>query len=342
MDLNQLRLLPKVELHNHLDGGLRVATLLELADQIGYELPATDIDALSDWFYQGNSGSLQRYLEAFEHTVAVMQNSAAIERIAYEAVVDMAADGVIYGEIRYAPVLTTRSGLSREDSIEAALAGLARGGRETGVTANLIVDAIRNFPDSIADAKAAVRFVGQGVVGFDLAGPEAGYPPQDHAAACRLAAEHGLHITTHAGEADGVASIQGALDFCHAERIGHGIRIVDDIDADGTKGPTATRLIAAQVPLEVCPTSNLHTLSIEPAEHPLGLLYRAGFNVTLNTDNRLMSRVTLTDEFELATQYHDMDHDDLHRITRAAANAAFVDAALRRELLERVDRGYVR
>lgn len=342
MDLNQLRALPKIELHNHLDGGVRVETLLELADRIGYRLPASDRDSLAEWFYQGDSGSLERYLAAFEHTVAVMQQADAIERIAYEAVVDLAADGVIYGEIRYAPVLTTRGGLSREDSIEAALAGFARGHGDTGTTVNLIVDAIRSLPDSVADAAAATRFAGRGVVGFDIAGPEVGYPPEDHAEACRLAVDHGLHITIHAGEADGVDSIRGALDHCHAERIGHGIRVIDDFSPAGVPGKTATRLLEEQIPLEVCPTSNLHTLAIPPEEHPLGRLYRDGFNVTLNTDNRLMSRVTLTDEFALAVAYHGMDRSDLHKVTVAAANAAFIEASERASLVGQLDGAYTR
>jgi adenosine deaminase len=342
MDLDLLRALPKIELHDHLDGGLRVATMLELADQIGRELPADDPDELAAWFYQGDSGSLVQYLAAFEHTVALMQTATAVERIAYEAALDLVADGVIYGEIRYAPVLTTRGDLSREDSIEAALSGFAQAKRETGVTVNLIIDAMRNHPDSLEDARAAVRFKGDGVVGFDLAGPESGFPAEDHAAACRLARDGGIHITVHAGEAAGPESIAGALDACHAERIGHGVSIVDDIGPDGAMGPIATRVHDEAIPLEVCPTSNLHTFGIEPQEHPLGRLYRAGFNVTLNTDNRLMSRVTLTDEFHLATKYHGMGKDDLHRISRASATAAFTDDATRRKLCGAIDRGYSR
>jgi len=342
MDLDLLRALPKIELHDHLDGGLRVATVLELADQIGCKLPADDPDELATWFYQGDSGSLVQYLAAFEHTVALMQTAGAIERIAYEAAHDLVADGVIYGEIRYAPVLTTGGDLSREDSIEAALSGFAQAERETGVTVNLIIDAMRNLPNSLEDAKAAVRFAGEGVVGFDLAGPESGFPAEDHAAACRLAREGGIHITVHAGEAAGLESIVGALDACHAERIGHGARIVDDIGPDGALGPIATRVHDDAIPLEVCPTSNLHTFGIEPQEHPLGRLYRAGFNVTLNTDNRLMSRVTLTDEFHLATKYHGMGMNDLHKISRASATAAFTDDATRRKLLGAIDEGYLR
>lgn len=337
-----LRKLPKVELHNHLDGGLRVATILELADEIGYRgLPSTDPDELADWFYQGESGSLERYLNAFAYTLAVMQTAPAIERVAYEAVLDLAADGVIYGELRFAPVLCTEGGMSREDVLEAALAGLAKASARTGVTVGIIVDAIRNLPDSAGEARVAARFAGRGVVGFDLAGPEAGYPASAHVDACRIAASSGLHVTVHAGEADGIASIADALDTCSPERLGHGIRIIDDVGADDhTPGPVATHVLEGGIALEVCPTSNLHTLGIEPSAHPVGRLYRAGFNVTLNTDNRLMSRVTLTDEFALVTEHHGFGLEDLHRITRAAAGAAFTDDATRRDLYARIDAAY--
>jgi len=333
--------LPKIELHNHLDGGVRVATLIELADDVGHELPARSPDELAAWLYQGDSGSLVTYLAAFEHTLAVMQKPEAVERIAYEAGLDLAEDGIIYAEMRYAPVLTTRDGMSREDSIEASLNGFARAQQETGTIINLLVDAMRDLPDSLADARSAARFVGEGVVGFDLAGPEKGFPPSAHAEACRYAREHGLHITVHAGEADGPDSISGAITACAAERIGHGVAIVDDISAGGEMGPTARLVHDRRIPLEVCPTSNLHTLRIPPQQHPLGRLYRYGFNITLNTDNRLMSQVTLTDEFRLAIEHQGLVLSDLHQITRAAAEAAFTDASTRRKLLATIDAGYV-
>ncbi len=340
MDRTQLLRLPKVELHNHLDGGLRIETVIELAADIGYSsLPTTDPDELRRWFYRGGSGSLERYLEGFEHTIAVMQTRPAIERVAYEAGLDLHADGVVYAEIRFAPVLNTRRGLRREDAIEAALVGFAEARKQTGVIINLIVDAMRNMPDSELDARAAVAYADEGVVGFDLAGPEAGYPPGDHRPACEYARENGLHLTIHAGEAAGPSSIAAALDDCGAMRIGHGIRITDDIDGT-TFGPTAERLHRDLVPLEVCPTSNLHTLGIAAADHPLGQLFRAGFNVTLSTDNRLMSAVTLTDEFELAVRDHGFTKPDLHRVTRNAVDAAFVDGETRRRLADLVDAAY--
>ena len=339
-----LRSLPKAELHNHLDGGLRVETVIELADAIGYRhLPTTEPSALADWFDQGDSGSLETYLASFDHTIAVMQTAEAIERVAFEAGEDLVADGVIYAEVRFAPVLSTAGGLTREDVLEAALAGFGRAMGTHGIVIGLIVDAMRNFPDSQVDAKAAIRFAGQGVVGFDLAGPELGYPPDDHLAACRLAKEYGLGLTIHAGEADGPQSVHRAIARCGAERIGHGIQITADI-TDGGKGPRlggVARLVRdRQIPLEICPRSNLHTLGLNAGEHPLGTLNRLGFNVTLNTDNRLMSRVTLTDEFRFAVDHHDFERSDLHRITVAALDAAFVDHGTRQRLVDEVDATY--
>ncbi|MDJ0953786.1 MAG: adenosine deaminase [Acidimicrobiia bacterium] len=331
-----LRALPKVELHNHLDGGLRIATVIELADDLAYgALPTTDHEALAAWFYRGGSGSLEQYLAGFEHTIGVMQTAAAIERVAYEAVEDLHADGVIYAEIRFAPVLNTQRNLRREDAIEAALAGFAKGREVTGVGVGLIVDGMRDRPDTAADARAAVRLAGDGVVGFDLAGPERGYPAAAHSEACAIALDGGLGLTIHAGEADGPLSIADALDSCAAQRIGHGIRIMDDAG-----GAIAARVRDERVPLEVCPTSNLHTLGIAPADHPLGRLLRTGFNVTLNTDNRLMSSVSLTDEFAFAAEHHGFGRKDLAQVTANAVDALFVDDETKRSLRARVNAGY--
>lgn len=340
-----LRGFPKIELHNHLDGGLRVDTVIELADETGYpDLPTTDPVALADWFDQGDSGSLETYLEAFGHTIGVMQTSAAIERVAYEAGEDLAGDGVIYAELRFAPWLNTKRGLRREAVIEAALAGLQRANANTGVELRLIVDAMRNHDHSIEDARAAVRFVGQGVVGFDLAGPEAGFPPDDHVAACRLAAEYGLGLTIHAGEAAGPESIHRAVAVCGAQRVGHGIRIIDDVttnqEGNASFGGVASLVLDRQIPLEVCPHSNMHTLGLAPEEHPVGLLYRSGFNITLNTDNRLMSRVSLTDEYAFAVEHHDFSIRDLRKVTENALSAAFVDHSTRQRLAAVVGDGY--
>jgi len=337
--------LPKVVLHEHLDGGLRPTTVLELAEESGYgRLPASDPETLADWFDQGQSGSLERYLEAFGHTVAVMQTPEAIERVAFEAVQDLAADGVVYAEIRFAPSLLTERGLSRSEVVEAALAGFVRGDAATGMTTRLIVDALRHLDDSELAAEVAIDFAQAGVVGFDLAGPEEGYPPDDHLVACRMIRQANLGLTLHAGEASGPNSIWRALQRCGAHRIGHGVRIIDDCTVVDNEivdvGRLAEYVVDFQVPLEVCPTSNLHTNGWTPAEHPIGMLHRAGFNVSLSPDNRLMSRVTMSDEFALVVNHHGFVTEDLHVLTRRAMQASFCDHATKERLMGAIDTGY--
>ena len=344
MDYNSLIDLPKVELHNHLDGGLRIQTVIDLAEETDYDqLPSHDPQSLADWFLQDQSGSLEQYLAGFVHTIGVMQTPAAIARVALEAGLDVAADGVVYAEIRFAPSLNTERGMRYEDVIEAALSGFQGAEDAVGIKIRLIVDAMRHEKDSLDVVEAAVRFADQGVVGFDLAGPEAGYPPEDHLEACRLARQNGLGLTIHAGEGDGPESIRRAVETCGAQRIGHGIRIIEDINfSNGTAqmGPIASMVHERQIPLEVCPTSNLHTLGIKEDMHPLGKLLREGFNVTLSTDNRLMSAVTLTDEFALAVKHHGFTRKDLHKVTVAALEAAFVGDSVRQPLLQKVEAGY--
>jgi adenosine deaminase len=330
--------LPKAQLHDHLDGGLRVETVLELADGFGHDLPAGSVDGLRRWFHQGRSGSLSRYLEAFEHTVGVMRSAEACSRVAYEAGVDLAADGVVYAEVRFAPSLHMPFGMSREEVIEAVLGGFAAASAETGITLYGIVTALRQTTDSEEVARAAVRYAGRGVVAFDLAGPEAGFPADDHIAACRIASEGGLGLTIHAGEGDGPDSMWRALARCGAQRIAHGVRIVDDtVMADGEVvelGSLARRVRDHRIHLEVAPTSNLHTgMFPEPASHPLGALYRAGFNIGINTDGRLMSGVTASDEFALAVAHHGFTLADLQAVTVAALHAGFGDWPERRRLI---------
>lgn len=332
---------PTAVLHDHLDGGLRVETVLELAEATGHRLPATDPDALGAWFDQGSSGSLERYLEAFVHTVGVMQTADAIERVAFEAVEDHARDGVVYAEVRFDPGLCTAGGLDRFDVVEAALAGLDRAARETGLRAYLIVTALRNLRDSEEAARAAVRFAGRGVVGFDLAGPERGHPPDVHLPAIRAARAAGLGITLHAGEGDGPHSIWRALTICGADRIGHGVHIADATDFDGSTIRSldrfATRVRDLRVPLEVAVTSNLHTDTYRDG-HPLGALYRAGFNVSVNTDNRLMSGVTVSGEYEAAASAFGLSREDLGAMTVAAIEAGFGPWSDRRRLIDDVVR----
>ncbi len=344
MDRATLRALPKALLHDHLDGGLRPRTVLELADAVGYDgLPTDDLDELDAWFVQGRGGSLERYLEAFRHTVAVMQTPEAVRRVAYEAGVDLAADGVVYAEIRFGPSLLTEHGMTREEAIEAALDGFAAATAETGIAVYAIATALRHQTDSRAVVDAAVPFLDSGVVAFDLAGPEAGFPADDHLPACLAARDVGLGITLHAGEADDVRSIWRALALCGSQRIGHGVRIVDDTDFDGSTidelGALATRVRDHRVPLEVCITSNIQTGAFPDAtRHPFGALYRSGFVATLNTDNRLMSGVELTDEFALAAETFDLTLEDLGRITEMTLRAGFGPWPVRRRLIDDVVR----
>lgn len=345
MSPEELRILPKVLLHDHLDGGLRPQTILELAETDGYTgLPSDNLEELTDWFFQGQSASLERYLEAFAHTVGVMQTADAIERVAYEATEDLAAQGVVYAEIRMAPSLCTERDLDLTEAIAAILAGLGRGEADFGVPVRLIVDAMRQQSDSSEVARAAVDFAAAGVVGFDLAGPEAGNSALDHRLACQIALEGGLHLTIHAGEGDGVKSIAGAMEV-GAERLGHGVRLVEDIKVVAgeaeTLGPVARSVLDAGLTLEICPTSNLHTGVFSDARsHPLGLLHRAGFAVTINTDNRLMSRISSTDEFSFAVEHHGFDVQDLELVTMRAIDAAFCDRATKDRIVSTVMAGY--
>lgn len=341
MDHAQVEALPKAVLHEHLDGGLRVETVIDLADAVGHRLPADDEAGLAAWFHQGRSGSLERYLEAFAHTIAVMQTQEAISRVAAESVEDLAADGVVYAEVRFDPGLCTREGLTREDVLEAATDGVASAAKQAGIDAHVIACALRHLDDSELAAKAAVRFKDHGVVGFDLAGPEVGFPPDAHMAAIMLIRESGLGLTLHAGEGDGPHSIWRALAVCGAQRIGHGVHVADDIPVvDGVLTdltPFARSVRDHRIPLEVAITSNLHTASYADAEtHPFGPLFRAGFNVSLNTDNRLMSGVSVSGEYALAAGAHRLSVEDLGIITVNAIDAGFGAWPERKRLVDEV------
>lgn len=337
---------PKAVLHDHLDGGLRIDTLLELAEAAGYSgLPSLDRTELAAAMHQAESGSLVSYLDAFRHTVAVMQTAPAVERIAYEAAIDHHTSGVVYAEIRFGPGLLISEGMSREEAIEAALRGMQRAAGETGIELGLIISALRQADDSLLVANAATRFVGAGVVGFDLAGPEAGYPPELHLPAINHAREHGLGITLHAGEGAGTESIGAALNKCGAQRIGHGVRIIEDcVIRDGAivdMGLLAQHVHDHRVPLEVAVSSNIHTgIAPDAKDHPFGLLYRAGFNVSINTDNRLMSGIEMDSEVALVADCFDLSFEDLAVITRRTIEAGFGDWDRRRRLLDVVDAAY--
>lgn len=341
MEPVQVNQLPKVLLHDHLDGGLRPETVVDLAAVAGYRgLPAPDAAGMRAWFHQAGADSLEDYLDAFRHTFGVMQTPEAMHRVAYEAIEDLARDGVVYAEIRFAPSQHLAGGMTRVGSIAAVLAGMAAAEADFGTPGRVIIDALRQHQDSVEVASAAAEFAGLGVVAFDLAGPEAGFPPDLHRPAIELAREAGLHVTIHAGEGDGVASIARAL-ACGTERIGHGARIIEDTVVHGGEivdlGPVAREVLERRIPLEICPTSNLDTkMYPSAAAHPVGVLYRAGFAVTLNTDNRLMSATSMGQEFALVAEHCGMDVDDLQTATRTAVRAAFCDEGTRAAIASRV------
>ena len=345
---DRIRRAPKVVLHDHLDGGLRPATVVELADEAGYDgLPTHDADELAAWFDQGQgTGDLVRYLDAFRHTVAVMQSPDALERVAAECAEDLAADGLVYAEVRFAPELHVHGGLGLEEVVEAVLAGFRRGSTGRGIEVRTLLCAMRDADRSLEVAELVGRHLDDGVVGFDISGPEAGHPPARHLAAFERVRELGAHLTIHAGEADGMASIREALHPCGAERLGHGVRIEDDVatDPDGRPrlGPVAMEVLDRQVPLELCPTSNVHTgAAATIAEHPIDRLRHLGLLVTVNTDNRLMSRITLTDEFAGLVAAFGYDLDDLEDLTIAAMQSAFCPLEERQRLIDAVIRsGY--
>lgn len=318
--------------------------MLELAEEHGYaDLPSDTAPGLAAWFDRSKSGSLEKYLEAFTHTIGVMQHPEAIERVAYEAALDLSADGVVYAEIRFCPALHTVQGTSPNLVVEAAASGLAKGAEETGLRWALIVDALRHRDDSVELARLALETRHLGVVGFDLAGPEAGFPPGDYLAACRLARAQGLRLTVHAGEhagRDGVAYMAAAVDLCGAERLGHGVELINDClveDGEIVKlGRVAQRIRDRRIALEMCPASNLATGGLELDSHPIGAFHRAGFNVTLSTDNRLMSATAMSDEFYFVTKYHRFETVDLARVTWRSLDAAFCPWETKVELWEDV------
>ncbi|MGY2003851.1 adenosine deaminase [Blastococcus sp. SYSU DS1024] len=345
---DSIRRAPKVLLHDHLDGGLRPQTVLDLADELGYrDLPASDAETLSRWFREAaDSGSLVQYLETFAHTVAVMQTPDAVARVARECALDLAADGVVYAEVRMAPELLT-AGMPMEAAVEAMLDGYAQGSREaaaagTPIRVGTLLCGMRQNDRWEEVADLVVRYRDAGVVGFDLAGPEDGFPPDRIPAAIALLDRAGAHRTVHAGEAAGIASIVAALDGAGAERLGHGVRIADEVAGDGALGPVAQRVRDAQVALEVAPSSNVQTGAYPSlAEHPVDRLHRLGFAVTLNTDNRLMSGVSVTSEIAGVATTFGWTWGDVQTVTERALAGAFLPAGERQRLLDDVVRpGY--
>jgi adenosine deaminase len=332
LDADSIRRAPKVLLHDHLDGGLRPATIIDLAQREGYEsLPATDPGELERWFRESaDSGSLERYLETFAHTVGVMQTLNGLSRVARECVEDLAADGVVYAEVRWAPEQHVEQGLTLEQVVEAVLAGFQEGaataaaeGRSIRVGA--ILTAMRHAARSREIAELAVRYRDDGVVGFDIAGAEAGFPPSRHLDAFEYLRRENFHFTIHAGEAFGLPSIWEALQWCGTDRLGHGVRIVDDVSSGGRLGRLAQYVRDKRIPLEMCPSSNVQTGAAKSiAEHPIGILRRLQFRVTVNTDNRLMSGTSMTREMTLLTEAFGYTWADLQWFTINAMKSAFI------------------
>jgi len=341
--LAEIQAAPKVLLHDHLDGGLRPQTVLELARETGYkDLPGDNVEELTQRLTEGaHRGHLEVYLDAFRHTVGVMQTPEALRRVAAECAEDLAADGVVYAEVRFAPELHTERGLSLDEVVQAVLGGFRDGSVKRPIRVYALLTAMRTAARSLEIAELAVRYRDQGVVGFDIAGAEAGWPPSRHLDAFQYLKRENFHITIHAGEGFGLPSIWEAVQWCGTERLGHGVRIVDDIDISGDGSIHLGRLAAyirdRRIPLEMCPTSNVQTGAAPSiAEHPIRLLRQLQFRVTVNTDNRLMSQVSLSSEFErLATEFG-YGWSDIEWLTVNAMKSAFASFDERLHLINTV------
>ncbi len=334
-------------LHDHLDGGLRPATVVDLAREQGYRgLPVDDPGELAAWFTRGaDRRDLELYLEPFRHTVALLQTPEALRRAAAECAEDLSADGVVYAEVRFAPELHLEQGLDLDEVVRSVLDGF-RLGSAGRIAIGTLCTAMRTAARSVEIAELALRHRDEGVVGFDIAGAEAGYPPSRHLDAFQRVMREDFHLTIHAGEAFGLPSIAEALHYCGAERLGHGVRIVDDIavDAEGraTLGRLASYVRDRRVPLEMCPTSNVHTGAAPSlSEHPIGLLRRLRFRVTVNTDNRLISGVTLSEELHNVVKAFGYGIDDLEWLTINAMKSAFWPFEQRLRIInEQIKPGY--
>ena len=351
-----IRSVPKVLLHDHLDGGLRPATIVELAAEVGHELPATDAESLGRWFRESaDSGSLVRYLETFDHTVAVMQRADHLTRVARECVEDLAADGVVYAEVRYAPEQHLRGDLTLEEVVRAVQQGFDEGMAASEADATpggpivvrQLLTAMRHQARSREIAELAVAHRDDGVVGFDIAGAEAGYPPTRHLDAFEYLQRENAHFTIHAGEAFGLPSIWQAIQWCGADRLGHGVRLIDDITVEPSAVPgqpdevrlgrLAQYVRDKRIPLELCPHSNIQTgAAASIAEHPIGLLADLKFRVTVNTDNRLMSGTSMTREMSALVEAFDWGLADLQWVTVNAMKSAFAHFDTRLRLIEDV------
>ncbi|WP_079707416.1 adenosine deaminase [Plantibacter cousiniae (nom. nud.)] len=354
-----LRALPKISLHDHLDGGVRPATIIELGEANGVDVPVSDPDGLADWFYtQCNAGSLVEYLKTFDLSTAVMQTEEGLVRIAREFVQDLAADGVIYGEVRWAPEQHLTRGLSLDAVVEAVQEGIELGIKDAAhsgsdIQIGQLVTAMRHADRALEIAELAVRHRERGVVGFDIAGAEAGFPASKHRLAFDYLAAELFPVTVHAGEADGIESIRSAMLDGRALRLGHGVRIAEDIfierdDAESlyaTLGPVAEWVRDRKIPLELSPQSNLQTGAIaawgeELEDHPFDLLYQLDFAVTVNVDNRTMSDTSLTKELALLSEAFDYDLTDLETFQLNAAAATFQPLEIREALADRISEAF--
>jgi adenosine deaminase len=328
---NIFKEMPKVLLHDHLDGGLRPLTIIELAKDQNYKsLPTEDPGELQNWFFNNaNAGSLPEYLKGFQHTIAVMQTPEALERVAYEMMEDMKSENIVYIETRFAPIFHVNKKFHYNDVVNSVLKGLERGKKDFDVHYGLILCAMRNMKISQEIAELAIDFRERGVVGFDLAGEEGGYPPKKHIEVFHYIQRENFNITIHAGEGFGKESIWQAIQWCGAHRIGHGTRLIEDIAVSDGKvikmGTLTQYILDKRIPLEICLSSNLHTGLIKNYfEHPFGLLFKKRFRVTLNTDNRLMSNTTLSKEFKIAYLNFNLVFDDFEKLSINAMKSAFI------------------
>ena len=338
-----LRDYPKVLLHDHLDGGLRPETIISIANNIDYgALPSYDPKALGKWMLEtADQGKLELYLEAFTHTIAVMQTEESLFQVAEECVIDLDDDGIIYAEIRFAPELFQRNGLSLDEVVKVILQGFESGMEGKEVKVKGILCAMRSNTRSVEIAEVACNFAGKGIVGFDIAGPEIGYPPLLHSEAFNLAHRNNIPITIHAGEAAGPEFIGEAINMCHASRVGHGISAIEDISDDGGEivlGKIASELVHRNIPLEICPTSNIHTGIVDLMEdHPVNEFLNAGIQVTINTDNRLMSSTCLTNEFLRCQDSFGWGWEGIGSVTETAITHAFLPQDEKDKLMIRLE-----
>src|SRR5215472_16970741 len=341
--LAEIRTVPKVLLHDHLDGGLRPRTVLELAHETGYNgLPADNEEELTQRLTEGaHRGHLEIYLDAFRHTVGVMQTTDALRRVAAECAEDLAADGIVYAEVRFAPELHTERGLTLDEVVEAVLDGFSQGSKSRPIRVYALLTAMRTAARSLEIAELAVKYRDRGVVGFDIAGAEEGWPPSRHLDAFQYIHRENFHITIHAGEGFGLPSIWEAVQYCGTERLGHGVRLSDDIEISGdgavTLGKLASYVRDRRIPLEMCPSSNVQTGAAPSIQrHPLRLLRQLQFRVTVNTDNRLMSQVTLSSEFEILVREFGYGWSDIEWLTINAMKSAFAPFDERLRLINTV------